>query len=360
MVQCPVMNWISWTAIIIGSLIPILVWLFFFCRKNPEKLTSVILTFTAGMIAVIPIKVLESNWDRAILWMENVNFIEHLEQLAHIPNLAHFLAFISVSIAVSLLLFLFTFSLMFVLEVFSGDDSIKIFSRKTARISETPFFFISIGFLIGLCGFFLSESVPHIAWFLITVGMLEEYVKHLVVRFSDEFQIRCVDDAIQFSIIVALGFAWVENVLYFERIWSNGLVDGFGAMFLVFLLRSTLSVGAHVCFSAIFGYFYGIAHFSSEFFKVVCQENRCRVTRIAHKILHLQNETLFHNEKMMEGMIVAMVAHTIFNGLLEAGQVPLAIVFTVVMMLTVLHLYHRFYFYKNNGNLYNGRKHLTT
>ena len=62
---------------------------------------------------------------------------------------------------------------------------------------------------------FLHKTV----WFFIIVGMLEEFVKHLVLRFSDEDKITNVQDAVEFAIIAALGFAFIEHIVYFVNLF---------------------------------------------------------------------------------------------------------------------------------------------
>ena len=83
----------------------------------------------------------------------------------------------------------------------------------------------------------VSQNVVYgIFWYSIMIGFLEEYSKHLVVRFADDNTIYSVDSAITFSIIVALGFAFLENILYFvDRIW---LSQWHGAILLTILIHT--------------------------------------------------------------------------------------------------------------------------
>lgn len=166
--------------------------------------------------------------------------------------------------------------------------------------------------------------------------MLEEFVKHLVLRFSDEEKIQSIDDALEFSILVALGFAFVENILYFNS------TEYTGTTFSLFVLsRSTISVMAHICFSAVFGYFYGVAKFSSQVYSEENEKKQHPFLELLHKILHLKGSTLFHEEKMMEGMLCAMGLHAFFNSLLEFGKTQWVIPFVVFLFFVVLHLFHK-------------------
>jgi len=170
------------------------------------------------------------------------------------------------------------------------------------------------------------------------------------LRFADENKISSVSDAISFAIIIALGFAFVENVVYISRFWLN-TSQNFAGFSAFFLLRSTISVIAHVCFSSIMGYFYGIAHFSNEIYREECRENRHPVLKIVHKIFHLKAAPLFHEEKMLEGLFLAMFVHAVFNSLLEFELVALVIPFLIGIFLYILNLLHRRDNHLRRGNL---------
>lgn len=70
-------------------------------------------------------------------------------------------------------------------------------------------------------------------------------------------------DGIVFAGVIALGFATVENVLYYGRALGGG---GFGALILLFFLRGILSPFAHVTFTAMTGIGCGMARESHNMF----------------------------------------------------------------------------------------------
>lgn len=322
------------------SLLPILAWLYFFQKKNPEKRSYVILTFFAGMLAVIPIKLYEFYWDTAVFYFQHINLFQYMETLAHLPNLSKFLAYITINALVGIGFFVFTGILMFLLEIGTRDNTLAVFKSKVKKALESPLFFISIGIMCGIVAFFLSSALNNRIWFFVVVGMLEEFVKHLVLRFSNEEKVRSVDDALSFAIIVALGFSFVENVVYFHN-FAALASTGVKQLSIFFVLRSTISVMAHVCFSAILGYFYGVAKFSREIYQEEVQQHKHPIIKQLHRILHLKGSTMFHEEMMMEGMILAMACHAVFNGLLEFGKTTLMIPFLMVLFFIVLSLFHR-------------------
>lgn len=74
-------------------------------------------------------------------------------------------------------------------------------------------------------------------------------------------------DGIVFAGVIALGFATVENVLYYGRALTEA---GFGGLLLLFVLRGVMSPFAHVTFTSMTGIGCGIAREShNSFVKIV-------------------------------------------------------------------------------------------
>lgn len=178
------------------------------------------------------------------------------------------------------------------------------------------------------------------------VGILEEYMKNIAVRATDRKNLACIDDAIEFCIIAALGFAFVENMMYFFYIWTY---QGFESMFLSFIFRSIFSTFAHILFSGIYGYFYGIAHFAKPILQEQIRENRHPLLNALHRVVHLKSETLFHEEKMMEGLLLALTLHALFNIALEIGWTFVIIPYLVFGYMFLSYLFAR----KENHKRYN-------
>ncbi|MBT4631503.1 PrsW family intramembrane metalloprotease [Candidatus Peregrinibacteria bacterium] len=146
------------------------------------------------------------------------------------------------------------------------------------------------------------------------VGIIEEYMKHYVVKKSDQGFFRNIDDAIEFSIIAALGFAFLENVLYFYYIWE---FQGTEILFVSFVFRSVFSTFAHILFSGIYGYFYGIAYFADPIWAEEKRNKRHPFINFFHTILHMKRNRVFAIEKHSEGLLLAVSLHAVFNILLE-------------------------------------------
>jgi protease PrsW len=100
------------------------------------------------------------------------------------------------------------------------------------------------------------SSIKFYAFFaFIIVGCSEEGSKFAMVRlyaypkkvFDEPF------DGIVYSVMVAMGFATLENILYVEQ-------HGIGTA----IIRMFLSVPAHASFGIIMGYYIGLAKFNKE------------------------------------------------------------------------------------------------
>ncbi len=333
-------EYLQFIGIILVALLPVLGWLWFFQKKQPEKKSYLALTFLAGMLSILPIKLYEAYWDIAILNLENLSLFTAIANLVHVQSLPKLFSFIILNVIVAFGLFIFVAFLMFFLEILSGDNTMKTFRRKFIRIMESPVFFVSVGIILGLYTYFSSFSLHEKIYFFLVVGMLEEFVKNLVLRFADEFKINSVDDALEFSIVVALGFAFAENVLYFNNLIGGGQVLG-QSIYILIIMRSTISVAAHVIFSSIFGYFYGIAYFASDIYKEKIKGAQGFVIRRLHQILHLKEVTLFHEEQLFLGMFLAMGLHAIYNSLLEFNKFNFALIFICVFIIIIQHLFHK-------------------
>jgi len=167
------------------------------------------------------------------------------------------------------------------------------------------------------------------------VGVIEEISKIFAVKIIDKDKFRSVDDAIEFAIIAGLGFAFVENAIYFYNIITS---RGFENFLFPFVFRSLFSTFAHVMFSGIFGYFYGVAHFADPILKKEMREKRHPILKFLHKYLHLKRTVMFHDEKILEGLIIATVLHGAFNVFLEMEWIFVIVPFLFMGYLILSHL----------------------
>jgi RsiW-degrading membrane proteinase PrsW (M82 family) len=147
------------------------------------------------------------------------------------------------------------------------------------------------------------------------VGVIEEFTKLLAVKFSDRRKnIYSIDDAIEMSITAALGFSFAENILYFYNIIASRGIDG---ILYPFIFRSLFSTFAHVMFSGVLGYYYGLAIFATDVVKDEHNKKRWFITRWFARLIHMKMNVVFHEEKLAQGLLIAVVLHAFFNIFLE-------------------------------------------
>ncbi|MBT3865234.1 PrsW family intramembrane metalloprotease [Candidatus Peregrinibacteria bacterium] len=185
------------------------------------------------------------------------------------------------------------------------------------------------------------------------VGVIEEVMKYFAVKSVDSNKLLTVDDAIEFFIIAALGFSFTENILYFYNIW---LAEGAAHLFIPFLFRSGFSTFAHIMFSGIFGYYYGVAHFAKPILQEEIKANRRHWTIWFHKTLSIRKIRLFHEEKIAEGFLLAVGLHAIFNIFLEINATFLTVPFLVGGYITLTYLFSKKNNHKKYGKLLEGSR----
>ena len=180
------------------------------------------------------------------------------------------------------------------------------------------------------------------------VGVIEELMKMFSVKTIDEDEIKNIDDSVEFFILAALGFSFTENILYFYNIW---ITQGTSNLLLPFLFRSSFSTFAHLLFSGILGYYYGIAHFASPILQQEIRENRHHLIIFLHKIFSFRSEKMFYQEKLFEGLLLAVGLHALFNIFLEMSLTFMIIPFLFGGYLTLNYLFDKKENHKNYGKL---------
>ena len=139
----------------------------------------------------------------------------------------------------------------------------------------------------------LAHTSPYLALLTVfLVGPIEEVSKYIVLRTTvyASHDFNQVFDGIVYGITVALGFSFVENILYFMDFYTSEPT----LPFIIFAsLRGLLSTLGHVTFTGIMGYFLGVAKFSNL--------NRGWI--------------------ITKGVLIASVVHAVFDFLL-LGHIP--------------------------------------
>ncbi len=150
----------------------------------------------------------------------------------------------------------------------------------------------------------------------LSIGIMEEVSKFVVMRLINKDHFKTIDDVITLAIVSALGFAFYENMVYFNAQW--GVLDG--ATFVFFVLsRITVVTMVHMLCSGVLGYYFGLAHFASPVLRLQYQEKkRHPLLNFFKTILHMKRTHLYRDEMMMLGLFLAMALHGIYNFILSS------------------------------------------
>jgi RsiW-degrading membrane proteinase PrsW (M82 family) len=133
---------------------------------------------------------------------------------------------------------------------------------------------------------------------MIIVGLVEEGAKFIVVRFYAYHRPEFDEpyDGIMYSVMAALGFATLENILY---VFSNGAGSG--------VMRALLSMPSHAFDGVLMGYFLGEAKFA-------------RSDRVGNWLTAL-------------GFVLAVVAHGLYDFIVfSLDKAPLLILSLLTMV----------------------------
>jgi RsiW-degrading membrane proteinase PrsW (M82 family) len=164
-----------------------------------------------------------------------------------------------------------------------------------------------------------KEWIILIVFFLV-VALVEEYVKHVAMIATVEKHRREfteIVDGIVYGVAAAMGFAFVENIIYIGAAAKS-------VVMMVFIARAVGATFGHAIFSGTFGYFYGKAAFTNQVFG-----RKKKVLRIFHTSLftgfglHIIRTHLIpgrpskhkhtRGELLSEGFWVAVLLHLFYD-----------------------------------------------
>ena len=385
------------------ALIPTLIWGYLFITQDPQCRGRLLITFLAGLLSVAPLMLILNKLGDLIERQENaadvltenatslsgmaVAILEIAEAFAffgvftlavliviallHVVHLLHSRTTLRALHVVSIMLagsplaiaaveslhpgfleslgvtalwlpmpaYLANLALLAYLTVMPLIRWLKHATRQDLRIFaaliEEPLNFIGFGIIMALAiavlGWF---ALPSVAVGVVFLASAEEYSKHLVVRFTDDDSIRSVDDAIMFSVMVGLAFAFAENILwYLPKLMAEGNTGSI-------VWRCVLTVPMHAVASGLFGYYYGLAHFASEELRS-SHAGRHPIIKLLHRTLLFRRSDLYHEAKMLEGLLLAGTLHATFNHAAFAGNVFLMLLVVLIGMAALLFLLGR-------------------
>ena len=199
-----------------------------------------------------------------------------------------------------------------------------LFRLVPESFSNASSAFVS-GSMLGVTGY-QSTIISALISFML-VGLIEELSKFWVLRRSGEQEFTSIDDVLQLGIIVAIGFAFAENVLnpsYFQAFVYQHLLQGqpdWGAFIGNVLGRSILTNMVHIVATGILGYYYGLSLFSSNFLRDAHGSGRTvLIPALFQRVLRLPEQLVFAREMLLTGFLFAVLLHGIFNFLVTLSE----------------------------------------
>lgn len=253
------------------ALIPAFIWIGLFMEYHIQKKAVVVLMFFAGMLSTAPILFYDA-------------LVRH---------------------GVQFQFFLFTI----IPENFNRSSSLFVTdSLRDITTVKTALYTAFISFLI--------------------VGFIEELSKVWVLKRSGQRFFESIADVLQLSIIVAIGFAFAENILnpmYFQAFVKNYLIDPPTPEWLQFLGnalgRSILTTMVHILASGLLGYFLGVALFKANpDGSKEPQQQWHLFSYLLHAAMRVPEKTVFRRETILLGFVIAVLLHGIFNFLVTLSD----------------------------------------
>lgn len=163
----------------------------------------------------------------------------------------------------------------------------------------------------------------------LVVGLIEETSKLWVLKRSGQRLFSSIDDVMQLAIMVAIGFAFAENIAnqgYFLSFVREYLVQpqspDWSSFFGNVLGRSVLTTMVHVVSTGILGYFLGKAVFATPILgEGTGTSRRHRVSAFLGRVLRIQPKPLFRIQMMLQGILIAIFLHALSNFLVTVPDI---------------------------------------
>ncbi len=250
---------------------PIVLWWygFSFIDNSVQNKKRFLIGILAGSISVFPILYLDRLFEIPELSFVNIfSNVLYLDSFWNYLLLGLSFLFLVSFLAFSLLIFWSLFrqikgaaqsyfmSFISLLIVISG---ILVFFWLIELLSEV---IVSIennwNFEPPIFGNAVFNSLKLIIFYYIVIALIEESAKHFSFLSSNILAIDSIKKGVLYSIFIALGFAFLENILYAIRIYEE---QGFSIILIIILFyRSIFSLFIHVFSSAVLGYFFTKAY----------------------------------------------------------------------------------------------------
>lgn len=302
--------------------IPIAAWLYFTIQKGPSSKKIALLTFACGCITAPALLALQ------VVWEGKTPLI---------------MALIPILILVGIIVESYTKKILAFALAVTCIASNYISTTKWIWTIKIPEFNLESAIQTNVTSYLIATVFS-----LLLFVILEENTKLYVMRTIDKktLYISRINDAIIYSVAAALGFSFGENIYYLYSAWP--LVTT-GDLITMYVFRSIFVTGAHMTYSGIFGYYYGVGKFSM----VINQQNATEekqdiITRIITKLFDLPPSEAFRQKTVLKGLFMSMSMHFSINFMLQLQEdygyrilLPIVVLTNIAMFAFLQYLLDR-------------------
>lgn len=151
--------------------------------------------------------------------------------------------------------------------------------------------------------------------------------------------ITTINDAMRYAIVSALGFSFVENIWY---IYQNWPIVTAGQITSMYIFRSIFTTCAHMIFSGVLGYYYGIGKYSitiSAESKITGEKSLS--SKIIATLFNLPISESYRQKFIVKGLLIAIGMHTAHNFILEYNYILPVVAFVILGYLYLRYLLSR-------------------
>lgn len=160
------------------------------------------------------------------------------------------------------------------------------------------------------------------------VGVVEEVSKFWVLKKSGTAFFTSIDDVMQLSIIVAIGFAFAENIInptYFMSFVQDFLIHSspdWGGFLGNVMGRAILTNMVHIVATGVLGYFFGMALFAGPYIREAHSKGKMLwVADGLHALFGFPQKIIFRRQMFLIGLTLAIVLHGLFNFLVTFPEI---------------------------------------
>lgn len=212
----------------------------------------------------------------------------------------------------------------------------------TQELSLQQLFPGTLDYDLALAAYEKAENLYRTLTIIID-ALLEEIIKISMMIFFVRIMklVRTIGDAIVFSVLSGLGFAFVENIIFFINVYTDPEKTLPVFLNVVIFRTIILSIG-HMTFSGIFGYFYGLSKFALPVYEEERWEgDKFPLLNLMAKLFRTPLPNMFAAALVYEGIVLAMMTHATFNTFIEFNRRDYAVYLVLVTATYVYYLTQR-------------------